>query len=47
MSSNPYAAPKAAVADETQVVRGNFVPGGRGVAAGRGTSWIGEGLAPF
>ena len=42
MSSNPYAAPKAAVADETQVVRGNFVPGGRGVAAGRGMSWIGE-----
>jgi uncharacterized membrane protein len=42
MSTNPYAAPKAAVADETQVVRGNFVPGGRGVAAGRGMSWIGE-----
>ncbi len=42
MSSNPYAAPKAAVADETQVVRGNFVPGGRGVAAGRGMSWISE-----
>lgn len=42
MSSNPYAAPKAAVADQTQVVRGNFVPGGRGVAAGRGMSWIGE-----
>jgi uncharacterized membrane protein len=42
MSSNPYAAPKAAVADQTQAVRGNFVPGGRGVAAGRGMSWIGE-----
>jgi len=42
MSSNPYAAPKAAVADQTQAVRGNFVPGGRGVAAGRGTSWIVE-----
>src|SRR5687768_4299424 len=42
MSSNPYAAPKAAVADETTLVKGNFVPGGRGVAAGRGLSWIGE-----
>jgi uncharacterized membrane protein len=42
MSSNPYAAPKAAVADETTLVKGNFVPGGRGVAAGRGVSWIGE-----
>lgn len=41
MSSNPYAAPKAAVADQTLPVKGNFVPGGRGVAAGRGTSWIG------
>jgi len=42
MSSNPYAAPKAAVADATTAVRGNFQPGGRGVAAGRGVSWIGE-----
>ena len=42
MSSNPYAAPKAAVADATTPVRGNFAPGGRGVAAGRGASWIGE-----
>ncbi len=42
MSSNPYAAPKAAVADATIPVRGNFVPEGRGVAAGRGLSWIGE-----
>lgn len=42
MSSNPYAAPKAAVADATTPVRGNFVPEGRGVAAGRGLSWIGE-----
>jgi hypothetical protein len=42
MSSNPYAAPKAAVADASTAVKGNFVPGGRGVAAGRGMSWIGE-----
>ena len=42
MSSNPYAAPKAAVADATIPAKGNFVPGGRGVAAGRGLSWIGE-----
>ena len=42
MGSNPYAAPKAAVADATTPVRGNFVPEGRGVAAGRGLSWIGE-----
>ena len=42
MSSNPYAAPKAAVADQALAVKGNFIPGGRGVAAGRGTGWIGE-----
>jgi uncharacterized membrane protein len=42
MSSNPYAAPKAPVADATTPVRGNFLPEGRGVAAGRGMSWIGE-----
>ena len=47
MSTNPYAAPKAAVADETLVVKSNFVPGGRGVAAGRGWSWIAEGWDLF
>jgi uncharacterized membrane protein len=40
MSSNPYAAPKAAVADAASAPQGNFVPGGRGVAAGRGWDWI-------
>jgi uncharacterized membrane protein len=30
------------VADATTPIRGNFVPEGRGVAAGRGLSWIGE-----
>jgi uncharacterized membrane protein len=33
---NPY------VAEATTPIRGNFVPEGRGVAAGRGLSWIGE-----
>lgn len=41
MSSNPYAAPKAAVADQAES-RGNFIPGGRGVAGGRGLAWISE-----
>lgn len=36
MSSNPY------VAGAATPIRGNFVPEGRGVAAGRGVSWIGE-----
>lgn len=47
MSSNPYAAPKAAVADPTAPGRGTFIAGGRGVAAGRGTSWIGEAWGLF
>jgi uncharacterized membrane protein len=46
MSTNPYAAPKAAVADET-VTRGDFIPGGRTVAAGRGASWIGDAWGIF
>ena len=40
MSSNPYAAPKAQVSDETIVLRGNFLPGGRGVPTGNGWTWI-------
>ncbi|MDF3010844.1 MAG: uncharacterized protein K0S03_1640 [Burkholderiales bacterium] len=36
MSSNPY------VAGATTPFRGNFVPAGRGVRAGRGLSWVGE-----
>ena len=46
MSSNPYAAPQAAVADAT-VSLGNFVPGGRGVGAGRGWDWIASGWSLF
>ena len=40
MSSNPYAAPKAAVADATTATQGNFVPGGRSVTAGHGWTWV-------
>jgi len=47
MSSNPYAAPKAAVADAATATQGNFVPGGRSVAAGRGWDWIVSGWELF
>lgn len=47
MSSNPYAAPKAAVADAITPVQGNFVPGGRAVPAGHGWLWIVEGWSIF
>jgi uncharacterized membrane protein len=40
MSSNPYAAPKAAVADAATATQGNFVPGGHTVPAARGWDWI-------
>lgn len=40
MSTNPYAAPKAAVADDTVVLSADFVPGGRAVPAGNGWAWI-------
>ena len=44
---NPYAAPKAPVADETLVLPGNFTPGGRARPAGSGWSWIAEGWRFF
>jgi len=47
MSSNPYAAPKAPVGDETLVLRGNFVAQGRGVPMGRGWDWIASGWNLF
>ena len=47
MSSNPYAAPKATVADAASAPQGNFLPGGRGVAAARGWDWIVEGWNLF
>jgi uncharacterized membrane protein len=40
MSTNPYAAPLAQVADDTAVARGNFVPRGRTVPTGNGWTWI-------
>jgi len=43
---NPYAAPRAPVADSAEGP-GNFVPAGRAVAAARGWSWIAEGWALF
>jgi uncharacterized membrane protein len=47
MSTNPYAAPKAAVADATVVPESQFVPGGKGVPAGNGWSWIADGWSLF
>lgn len=44
---NPYAAPKAPVADETLALPGNFTPGGRSRPAGNGWSWIAEGWRAF
>lgn len=44
---NPYAAPKAQVADETLVLPGNFTPGGRARASGQGWTWIAEGWRFF
>jgi uncharacterized membrane protein len=47
MSSNPYATPKAAVADAATATQGNFIPGGRAVAAGNGWTWIVSGWELF
>jgi hypothetical protein len=44
---NPYAAPKAAVADETVILNADFVPGGRSRPASHGWSWIAEGWELF
>lgn len=46
MSTNPYATPKAAVADEP-TAQGEYVPGGQGVPASRGWSWIADGWTIF
>jgi hypothetical protein len=40
MTTNPYAAPKAAVADETVAIDADFIPGGQSRPAGNGWSWI-------
>jgi hypothetical protein len=47
MSTNPYAAPKAAVADDTVILNADFVPGGRAVPAGNGWAWIASGWELF
>jgi uncharacterized membrane protein len=47
MSTNPYAAPTAAVADETISLNADFIPGGQSVPAGHGWSWIAEGWELF
>ena len=46
MTTNPYATPRAAVADEP-VPQGEYVPGGKGVPASRGWSWLTEGWTLF
>jgi uncharacterized membrane protein len=46
-SPNPYAAPKAPVADEAQAVPGSFTPGGRARPAGNGWAWIADGWRMF
>jgi len=46
MSTNPYATPKAAVADEP-VAQGEYVPGGKSVPASRGWNWIADGWTLF
>jgi len=47
MSTNPYAAPKAAVADETVVLSADFVPGGESRPAAQGWTWIADGWDLF
>jgi uncharacterized membrane protein len=47
VSSNPYAAPRAQVADETVAPRGDFLPGGRGVPTGNGWTWITDAWSIF
>lgn len=46
MSTNPYATPKAAVADEP-VSQGEYIAGGHGVPAARGWNWIADGWTLF
>ena len=46
-TTNPYAAPKAAVADETVFQNADFVPGGQSRPAGHGWTWIADGWELF
>jgi hypothetical protein len=47
MSTNPYAAPRAQVADETLAPRGEFLLAGRGVPTGNGWTWITDAWSIF
>jgi len=47
MSTNPYASPRAQVADETLAPRGEFLPDGRGVPTGNGWTWIADAWTIF
>jgi uncharacterized membrane protein len=47
MTTNPYAAPRAQVADERTALPGNFVPNGHGVSAGGGWDWIASAFTIF
>lgn len=49
MANDPYAAPKAHVADTpgTPIDEGNFLPEGQPVPTGNGLSWIGAGWGLF
>src|SRR5512134_1001301 len=44
---NPYAAPKAAVADEALGLNADFVPGGQSRPAANGWTWIADGWELF
>jgi uncharacterized membrane protein len=44
---NPYAAPKAAVADDTVILNADFVPGGQSRPIEHGWRWIAEGWELF
>jgi uncharacterized membrane protein len=44
---NPYAAPKAAVADETFALNADLVPGGQSRPIGNGWTWIADGWDLF
>ena len=47
MSTNPYAAPKAAVADETVVIDADFIPYGERRPIGNGWTWIADAWGLF
>ena len=47
MSTNPYAAPRAPVADAASVQRGTFLDSGRGVPTGNGWTWIADAWSLF